>query len=53
MDFLEIAKRRYSCRSFKPDAVENDKLMKVLEAARIAPSNTFMSLSFSTASGLK
>jgi len=38
MDFLEIAKRRYSCRSFKPDAVENDKLMKVLEAARIAPS---------------
>lgn len=38
MDFLELAKKRFSCRSFKPDAVEEDKLMKVLEAARIAPS---------------
>ena len=38
MDFLELAKKRYSCRNFKPDAIEEDKLMKVLEAARIAPS---------------
>lgn len=38
MDFLDLAKKRYSCRSFKPDAVEEEKLMKVLEAARVAPS---------------
>lgn len=38
MDFLELAKNRYSCRIFKPDAVEEDKLLKVLEAARVAPS---------------
>lgn len=38
MDFLELAKKRYSCRSFKPDAIEEEKLMKVLEAARVAPS---------------
>lgn len=38
MDFLELAKNRFSCRSFKPDAVEEEKLLRVLEAARIAPS---------------
>lgn len=38
MDFLELAKKRYSCRNYKPDAVEEAKLMKVLEAARVAPS---------------
>jgi nitroreductase len=38
MDFLELAKKRYSCRNYKSDAVEDDKLMKVLEAARVAPS---------------
>jgi len=38
MDFLELAQKRYSCRSYKPDAIEDEKLMKVLEVARIAPS---------------
>jgi len=38
MDFLELARRRYSVRAYKPDPVEEDKLQKVLEAARLAPS---------------
>lgn len=38
MKFIDIAKNRYSCRDYKPDIVEEDKLMKVLEAFRIAPS---------------
>ncbi len=37
MDFLELAKKRYSVRAYKPDPVEDDKLQKVLEAARLAP----------------
>lgn len=38
MDFLELAKSRYSCRNYKSVPVENEKLLKVLEAARVAPS---------------
>ncbi len=37
MGFLELARKRYSVRAYKPDAVEDDKLQKVLEAARLAP----------------
>ena len=37
MDFLELVKNRYSVRSYKPDPIEDDKLRKVLEAARLAP----------------
>jgi nitroreductase len=37
MDFLELAKKRYSVRAYKPDPVEDDKLQNVLEAARLAP----------------
>ena len=37
MDFLELAKRRYSVRSYKPDPVEQEKLDRILEAARMAP----------------
>lgn len=37
MDFLELAKRRYSVRSYQPRQVEEDKLRKILEAGRIAP----------------
>jgi len=37
MDFLELAKKRYSVRAYKSDPVEDDKLQKVLEAARLAP----------------
>lgn len=39
MDFLEIANARQSCRSYEENrAVEAEKLEKVLEAARLAPS---------------
>jgi nitroreductase len=38
MKFIEIARSRYSCRNYKTDMVEDDKLNLVLEAARIAPS---------------
>ena len=37
MEFLELATKRYSVRSYKSDPVEDDKLQKVLEAACIAP----------------
>jgi len=37
MDFLELAKARYSCRSFADKKVEKEKLEKILEAGRIAP----------------
>ncbi len=38
MQFIELAKQRFSCRSFKPQPVEKEKLELVMEAARIAPS---------------
>ena len=39
MDFLEIAKARQSCRSYEENrSVEPEKLQRVLEAARLAPS---------------
>ena len=39
MNFLEIAQNRQSCRSYDENrAVEPEKLEKVLEAARLAPS---------------
>ncbi len=39
MDFLEIAKSRQSCRAYDEGrAVEEEKLLAVLEAARLAPS---------------
>jgi len=37
MEFLELAKKRYSCRAYKSDSVEGDKLQQVLETARLAP----------------
>ena len=36
--FLELAKNRYSCRTYDSREVETDKLEQVLEAGRIAPS---------------
>lgn len=36
--FLELTRLRRSVRRYKPDPVEKEKLMKCLEAARIAPS---------------
>lgn len=40
MDFLELARSRYACRSYRPNPVEEDKLMRVLEAVRLAPSGS-------------
>ncbi len=37
MDFLELAKARYSCRKFTPQPVEDEKLAKILDAANSAP----------------
>lgn len=37
MNFEELVTKRYSSRSYKPDQVEEEKLAKVLEAARLAP----------------
>ncbi|MDO4315722.1 MAG: nitroreductase family protein [Oscillospiraceae bacterium] len=37
MDFLNLAKRRYSVRSYLPQAVEPEKLVRILEAAHAAP----------------
>ena len=34
---LEVLKRRRSCRKFKPDMVEEDKLAKIIEAGTYAP----------------
>lgn len=38
MQFLNLAKHRYSSRKYKNKPVEREKILKVLEAARIAPS---------------
>ncbi len=38
MNFLELAALRSSVRNFQPRVVEKEKLLYVLEAARIAPS---------------
>ncbi|MDD4889053.1 MAG: nitroreductase family protein [Phycisphaerae bacterium] len=40
MDFLELVKSRYSVRAYKDRPVEPDKLERVLEAARLAPSGS-------------
>ena len=37
MQFIELATKRYSVRSYKPEPVEDDKLQLVLEVARLAP----------------
>lgn len=37
MTFLELARARYSARSFKSTAIEEEKLNLILEAGRIAP----------------
>ncbi len=37
MDFLDLAKERYSVRKFTDKKVEKEKLDKILEAGRVAP----------------
>ena len=40
MDFIELVKSRYSVRSYQPRPLEQDKLDRVLEAVRLAPSGS-------------
>jgi len=37
MSFLELAKKRYSVRKFEAKKVEEEKLLQILEAGRVAP----------------
>jgi nitroreductase len=37
MDFLQLAKKRYSVRNYQPKRVEEEKLLRILEAGRVAP----------------
>ncbi len=37
MSFFDLIEKRYSVRSYKPDPVEEEKLQKILNAARLAP----------------
>jgi len=37
MEFTQLTTNRYSVRKYKPDPVEDEKLLQVLEAARMAP----------------
>jgi len=37
MEFLQLIEARYSVRAYKPEPVEEEKLQRVLEAARLAP----------------
>lgn len=37
MEFNQLIESRYSVRAYKPDPVEDDKLQRVLSAARLAP----------------
>ncbi len=37
MEFLELVQKRYSCREFSAKEVEKEKIEKVLETGRLAP----------------
>ena len=37
MEFKEVVKNRYSCKKFKSDKVEPEKIEAILEAGRLAP----------------
>lgn len=37
MGYFQLIEKRYSARAYKPDDVEKEKLDKILEAARLAP----------------
>lgn len=37
MNFIELTKKRYSCRSYAEKKVEQEKLDLILEAGRVAP----------------
>lgn len=40
MDFLQLAKERYSCRKFSDKPVEDEKISAILDAANAAPTAT-------------
>jgi nitroreductase len=40
MEFSDLIRKRYSVRGYKPDPVEDEKLERVLEAMRLAPTAT-------------
>ncbi len=40
MDFLDLAKSRYAARSYQSRPVEQEKLDRILEAVRLAPSGS-------------
>ena len=37
MDFFDVLEKRYSCRKFKEQEVEQEKIDKILEAGRLSP----------------
>lgn len=37
MDFLDLAAKRYSCKKFSQQPIDDDSLNRILEAARLAP----------------
>lgn len=37
MEFIELARKRYSCKSFTDKTVEKEKIEKILEAGMLAP----------------
>ena len=37
MEFFDVVKNRFSCRAFSSKPVEDEKLNKILEAGRLAP----------------
>lgn len=37
MDFLDLAKKRFSVRAYKKQPIDKEKLTLILEAARVAP----------------
>ena len=37
MKFIELAKKRYSCRKYQDKPIEPEKLSEILEAGRVAP----------------
>lgn len=38
MDLLTLVKNRYSCRNYRPDNIEQEKLDYIMECVRFAPS---------------
>ena len=37
MDFLKLAEKRYSCKSYSDKKVSEEQLLRILEAGRLAP----------------